>query len=193
MTVMIQQGFEETQRAQVAAIYVAAFERKLTPLFNTTDIAVHMVAAELDPACCFTAADAVGRVLGVAGFQHGGQSFVNFSASALMREFGWLSGALRYGMTLLFDRKPHKDELQMDGIAVHNDARGMGVGTQLITALEAFAVQHGYQGVRLDVVDTNPRARRLYERLGFVAQHTATYPFLRFIGFTAITTMVKAL
>jgi ribosomal protein S18 acetylase RimI-like enzyme len=191
MTIVIRQGFDAPQRQQVAEIYVAAFERKLTPLFNSTDIAVRLVGAELLTACCFTAADETGRVLGVAGFQHGGQSFVNFSANALMREFGWLSGAVRYGAALLFDRKPGKDVLQMDGIAVHSDARGLGIGTQLIAALEAFAIEHGYQGVRLDVVDSNPHARRLYERLGFVAQRTADYPFLRAAGFTSITTMIK--
>lgn len=193
MTIIIQQGFHEAQRIQVAEIYVAAFERKLTPLFNTKDIAIPMVAAELRPPCCFTAADEAGQVLGVAGFQHSGESFVNFSARALMRRFGWLSGALRYGATLLFERKPDKTLLQMDGIAVHGEARGLGIGTQLIAALEAFALQEGYGGVRLDVVDTNPHARRLYERLGFMAQRTAVYPFLRSVGFTSVTTMIKSL
>lgn len=193
MAIIIQLGFHESQSNQVAEIYVTAFERKLTPLFDTTDTAISMVATELYAPCCFTAADETGRVLGVAGFQHDGKSLVNFSARALMRRFGWFSGALRYGATLLFERKPDKTLLQMDGIAVHSEARGLGIGTQLFAALESFALQHGYRGVRLEVVDTNPHARRLYERLGFMAQRTAAYPFLRSVGFTSVTTMVKPL
>ncbi|MDX2141236.1 MAG: GNAT family N-acetyltransferase [Chloroflexota bacterium] len=191
MTITVQQGFSETQRTQVAEIYVAAFERKLMPLFKTSEIAIRLVSAELYPPCSLTAADETGRVLGVAGFQHGGKQLLNFSASAMMREFGWFSGAIRYGAAVFFERTPDKRLLQLDGIAVHSEARGMGVGTQMITALETFAIQHGYQGIRLDVVDTNPHARRLYERLGFGAQRTIAVPFLRSLGFTAFTTMVK--
>jgi ribosomal protein S18 acetylase RimI-like enzyme len=193
MNIIIQQGFTETQRTQVAELYVSAFERKLVPLFKTIELAKSIVASELYPNCCFTAVNDSRQVLGVAGFQHDRKRCVNFSAGALMREFGWFSGALRYSATLLFERKPRTGTLQLDGIAVHSEARGLGIGTKLIAALEAFALQQGYQGVQLEVVDTNPHARRLYERLGFMEQHTNTYPFLRSAGFTSVTTMVKPL
>ena len=46
--------------------------------------------------------------------------------------------------------------------------------------------------MRLDVVDTNPRARQLYERKGFVAVSSNTYPLTqRFFGFSGSTTMMK--
>ena len=46
--------------------------------------------------------------------------------------------------------------------------------------------------VRLDVVDSNPRARRLYEREGFVPVRTVRTPYLqRAMGFAASTTMVR--
>lgn len=49
------------------------------------------------------------------------------------------------------------------------------------------------QGVRLEVVDSNAGARRLYERVGFVGIKTAVYPYLHSLGFTAVTTMVKGI
>lgn len=55
-----------------------------------------------------------------------------------------------------------------------------------------FAQANGFSTVRLDVADTNPGARRLYERMGFAPTHTQKYPFLRnIVGFSAGTTMIK--
>ena len=54
------------------------------------------------------------------------------------------------------------------GILVRRDQRGKGVGTALLT--HALAAARGrFEVVRLTVFATNERARRLYERFGFVA------------------------
>jgi ribosomal protein S18 acetylase RimI-like enzyme len=188
---IIQRGFDEYQREQVALIYCHAFERKLTPLVGAADQAAPLIASDLNASCCFVAVDPSEAVLGVAGFQHAGQRLLNFRVQPLMAKYGWFSGLLHYMLAVIFERPADKQFLQMDGIAVSENARGSGVGTQLIDALVTFAGAHGYQGVRLDVVDTNPNARRLYERLGFVAQHSARYPFLRSAGFESVTTMIK--
>ena len=47
--------------------------------------------------------------------------------------------------------------------------RGQGIGRLLIRQSQADAAARGL-GMRLHVLDTNPLARRLYERLGFVAE-----------------------
>ena len=98
-----------------------------------------------------------------------------------------------YVLFHLFWRRHRPDELLMDGIAVHAEMRGQGIGTRLLEAVLDFARSHGYNSVRLDVVDTNPGARRLYERMGFVVVRTREYPYLRSLGFSAVTTMVKRL
>jgi ribosomal protein S18 acetylase RimI-like enzyme len=70
----------------------------------------------------------------------------------------------------------------------------LGVGTKLLDAIVEVAQARGYRQVRLDVVDTNPRARQLYERRGFVAVETKSYPWLRhLLGFSASTTMLLTL
>jgi ribosomal protein S18 acetylase RimI-like enzyme len=45
-----------------------------------------------------------------------------------------------------------------------------GIGTRLIAQVEAEAAERGHIGVYLDVGVQNPDARRLYERLGYVAE-----------------------
>ncbi|HXW66677.1 MAG TPA: GNAT family N-acetyltransferase [Thermoplasmata archaeon] len=53
------------------------------------------------------------------------------------------------------------------GIVVHRDHRGRGAGEALMRATIAACRGH-FDLVRLSVLATNPRARRLYERHGFV-------------------------
>ena len=47
------------------------------------------------------------------------------------------------------------------------DARGRGVGRELLAALEALARDLGYAVARLDTGAEQPRAQRMYERAGF--------------------------
>ncbi len=56
-------------------------------------------------------------------------------------------------------------------------ARGQGVGERLARAAIEFAREVGFPAVKLEVVDTNIAAVRLYERLGFVPNGvTARFP-----------------
>ena len=56
------------------------------------------------------------------------------------------------------------------------------------------AQARGYGQVRLDVIDTNWRAKALYERLGFKVLKTDQLGLLRYIfGFASSSTMVKDL
>mgnify|MGYP001165092409 FL=1 len=82
----------------------------------------------------------------------------------------------------------------MDGIAVTGAARGRGAGTALLAEICWIARTSGRHAVRLDVIDTNPRARALYERNGFVAgKVTQLGPLSRLFGFSTATAMVKRL
>ena len=65
---------------------------------------------------------------------------------------------------LLVDRTDA--EVLLVDVALVPEARGSGIGTRLLRALQAEAVEKGVP-LRLKVVLTNP-ARRLYQRLGFV-------------------------
>ena len=51
-------------------------------------------------------------------------------------------------------------------VAVHPDARGLGVGTKLLTKVKEEAEAMGCSKVTLEVREDNP-AKRLYEREGF--------------------------
>ena len=52
-------------------------------------------------------------------------------------------------------------------LAVHERFQSLGIGTQLIAALQQKIIDHGRPIARMLVEHDNPRARALYERLGY--------------------------
>ena len=52
-------------------------------------------------------------------------------------------------------------------LSTHQQLQGFGLGTRLLAAAEERIHQRGVKVARLGVEDDNPRARALYERLGY--------------------------
>ena len=69
------------------------------------------------------------------------------------------------------------DAVWLEAAAVARPRQSQGIGTSLVRAAEAFAGERGYRLAELGVEDSNPRARRLYERLGYqsIARHDFQY------------------
>jgi ribosomal protein S18 acetylase RimI-like enzyme len=45
--------------------------------------------------------------------------------------------------------------------------------------------------VRLDVINTNPKAKKLYENIGYKSIKTVNFPYLeKLLGFSGVTTMI---
>jgi ribosomal protein S18 acetylase RimI-like enzyme len=55
----------------------------------------------------------------------------------------------------------------LEAAAVPRPLQRQGIGTSLVHAAEALAAERGYRALELGVEDSNPGARRLYERLGY--------------------------
>ena len=189
--VEIRFGLPEHCRRQAAELYYEAFHQKFEPIMSSPQHGVAILEKAFDSGRAI-AALCQDQLAGVAGLHYGGRQFVNAGASAFTNEFGWLSGLLRFALFAVLAQREGKGELLLDDIAVHSSMRGKGIGTRLLQAMLDFARANGFGSVRLDVVDTNPDARRLYERLGFVPTQTRRYPYLRrMMGFAAVTTMTK--
>lgn len=188
----IERGVRDAERMAVAQLYWMAFERKLTPLLAPPARAVPLIAAHLDCTAALVARSAEG-VCGVVGFHHERRRLIRLPYRALIQTFGWFAGTRRYLLGALLSRAPRTGELLLDGITVAPEWRSQGVGTRLLEAIAAFGRRQGYHVLRLEVVDTNPAARRLYERMGFTPGATAHYPFMQPFGFTAVTTMRRRL
>jgi ribosomal protein S18 acetylase RimI-like enzyme len=65
------------------------------------------------------------------------------------------------------DRKGGDRTWLLDMLYVKPEARGNGLGTELIRAAAEYARAQGAEMLALEVQERNAGARRLYERLGF--------------------------
>lgn len=190
--VTVTKGFGAQERARVARLYWQAFGGKLGRVMGPDARALRFVEQVLSPSHALCARNGAGRLLGVAGFKTPAGALVGGGYPELRRVYGrW--GALWRGTLLgLLERDVDNDRFLVDGIFVAEEARGLGVGTALLRAVTQEARKRGYDEVRLDVIDSNPRARALYEREGFRAVGEARMGLLRLVfGFARATTMVR--
>lgn len=65
-------------------------------------------------------------------------------------------------------RPPRADEYYVCHVGVREDSRGHGIGTRFMRDLLQGVDAQRHRCAALDVAVTNPRARSLYEKLGFV-------------------------
>lgn len=187
-------GFPEAQRATAARLYWEAFGGKLGAVLGPEPRALAFLTSVLRADHCFGALDDDGRLIGVAGFKSPKGAFAGGGFARLRAAYG-LPGALWRSLalwTLAHDVDNHR--FLIDGIAVTRAERGKGVGKALLEALCTEARSRGYTAIRLEVIDSNWRARALYEREGFVATRTESLGLLSLLfGFRAATTMVRPL
>lgn len=193
-TVQVSVGTPECVRYRAAQLYDVAFGSKLSLAVPDEKRRIDMLAKGFVLEHSISAITN-GKLVGLAGFSTPDGSLTSgIEYRSLLSDLGFLGGNRAAAVFSVYDRESHKGELLMDGIVVDASCRGQGVGTRLFTSLIKLATERGYSTIRLDVIDTNPDARRLYERLGFVAKKTERFEFLRWLlGFGASTTMIYSL
>lgn len=192
MTVRIISGLPEELRGDAAQLYLEAFAAKLGPILGRGERAKAFLSATLRPENVLVALDQQGRLLGLAGFHGETGGFIGGNLSDMQAVYGRFSGLWRGLLLSIFEREQVAGEFLMDGVVVSPEARGQGVGGALIEAIAELAKSSGAAFVRLDVVDTNPRARALYERRQFtVTKESGSALFRPFFGFSRSATMIR--
>jgi ribosomal protein S18 acetylase RimI-like enzyme len=74
-------------------------------------------------------------------------------------------------------RGPDREAVLIAAVVVP-ELRSRGIGAALMAAAEELACSRGYGAIVLGVEDSNPGARRLYERLGYDAFATDDFKYL---------------
>ncbi len=185
-------GLPPSLRDQAAALYWQAFGGKLGRVMGPDARAHAFLARVMRADHALVARDETGALLGLAGFKTPQGSFAGGSWTDTRAVYGLAGLAWRLPLLALLSREVDNDRFLLDGICVAPAARGLGVGSALMAAIEDEARARGYAYVRLDVIDTNWRARALYERLGYMGIKTTPLGPLRHVfGFDAAVTMVK--
>ncbi|MBI9076375.1 MAG: GNAT family N-acetyltransferase [Desulfatibacillum sp.] len=181
-------GLPEMYRRQVAETYVRTFPHKYETIMGPTEKACRVLERDMNPDCAIVASSK-GKFAGVAGMNFGDARLVKTRKRTFVRTFGILEGLCRFGVFRAVSRKTEKKVLRFDGLVVSENMRGKGVGSRLLQGVKDYAKDRGFWTIKLDVLDTNPRARCLYERLGFKPVKTEHYPYLSSLGFSGVTTM----
>lgn len=190
----ISHGFTDAERGTIAALYWEAFATKLGVAMGPPERALAFITDNLNPEFALVAHDSEGVVRGVAGFKTSKGALIGGDLRSLAQHYGWLSTLWRAPLLSLVERDQAADVLLMDGICVDRAARGMGLGTALLDAVKEVGRTQGLTSLRLDVIDSNPRARALYERQGFVPAGTETLGPMKYIfGFESSTKMLCSL
>ena len=186
-------GIPECDRDEIAALYWEAFGEKLGFVLGPKYQALQFIRAVLRHDHGICAHDDRGRLLGIAGFKTTKGALVGGGFTDLRRVYGWVGASIRIALLAALERDTENERFLMDGLFVAPEARGQGVGTALLDAVCDEAKRRGYDEVRLDVIDTNPRAKSLYLHEGFREVSTHSIGWLRIIfGFNAATTMVRS-
>ncbi|WP_236951391.1 GNAT family N-acetyltransferase [Ketogulonicigenium robustum] len=179
----------------MAALYWQAFGRKLGPILAPRKQAQRFLQLALRQDHAICAIDQLGAVVGVVGFCSENGGLVYDHGFAILQTYGQRSAAWRVRlMNALFRDSPLDTDFQMDGLFVAPEARGNGIGTRLLAAFAAEGRSRGFTRARLEVANTNARARALYERNGYQATSTDHLGWQRVLfGYRSTTTMVVSL
>lgn len=190
--VQIYRGLPETLRSDAALLYWQAFGGKLGTVMGPERRALAFLERAISADHVIVAVDQAGDLLGMAGFKTLSGSFAGGGQGDLRRAYGFMGSIWREWVLRLLSSEIDNDRFLIDGICVRLGMRGQGIGKLLLEALYVEAGDRGYDYIRLDVINTNWRARALYEREGFVAIKSERIGWLRYVfGFSSSTTMVK--
>jgi ribosomal protein S18 acetylase RimI-like enzyme len=190
MNIRIEKGWDKTKSILVAELYDEAFGSKFFRAIPDKKKRIFILSESFIPEYSF-AAISDETLVGLASFcVMSGSLSGGIKAKDLIKMLGFFQGIWACFVFSLFERKPKEHELIMDGIVVDSKFRGHGIGSLLLDKIIAYAKENDFDSVSLDVIDSNPRARKLYESKGFVAVQTDSFPYLKWlVGFSGATTM----
>lgn len=185
LNIEIADSINKNQRIRAIEIIYDAFEQKIRVLIKSKEKALAIYNKSLKNDQVFYAL-LDGNVVGLIGLQHKNKTFLEFKYRDLRKYFNPLQSYFIYRIYKLTSPKIKDDVLRIDSIAVDKSFRSLGIGTQLINKVFEFAKNKGFKEVILEVINTNPKAKTLYERIGFKEKKIVRYYFLtRPAGFSS--------
>lgn len=133
-----------------------------------------------------------GIVLGAALLGTSKTSYINFNRQARKSMGFWNGFIMQLGYGLL---KPKcNDGLKLEMLAVSPYARGKGIGKIMLDYLVDLAEHEGFKRITLEVIDSNEKAKHLYEKKGYKdVKYINTAIFTRNMGFRGSFKMQKEL
>jgi len=194
VAVAIRHGLPEALIPAAARLYWEAFGGKLSGVLGPEPKALDFLSRSIRPDHSLHAITGAGQIVGIAGFRSPEGSFAGGSSADLRAVYGPVGGTWRAALLRLLQREVENQRFLLDGLCVTRDARGQGIGTALMEAVFELGRARGYESIRLDVIDSNWRAKALYERMGFITlRHDRIGLLGHVFGFQGSHAMVRPL
>ncbi|MEM9150103.1 MAG: N-acetyltransferase [Cyanobacteria bacterium P01_F01_bin.3] len=174
-------------------LLLSAFREKLLPVLGDDERAHHVVEESINSTNCIAAIEDQ-KLVGLLGVRNDQGLFFRPTLKLMTTAYGLVGGLLRKACLALLEHATASDEWYVFCVAVSEDTRGQGIGSHLFAKLEEQAIQNGATKISLQVINTNPRAEKLYNRLGFVSRkRTTIWPLNRLVGwpFESAILMIK--
>lgn len=191
----VQIGLEEQQLTEIASLYDEAFKGKFKWAIGSQLKRVRLWSQIIDPKHVigiFQEEQLLGILL------YSTPNYSGWKNVGIVRRI-WALLPSKEAIKILFifgllEKSLPKNLLYIEAIAVSDEARGMGIGTQLLKVAEGVARDSGFEGLQLRVIQENFRARLLYEREEFLITGTEKTGFLHpLVGFKSAHKMTKIL
>ena len=196
-SIQITAGLTPEQLPQAVALFDKAFERKMSLAIADVTVRRRFFGEIFSGQACLGALKD-GKVIGAAGFQtptdafSGGLTGRGVPWATIRRHFGFFQSLRAALFFKLFERETDAETLLLDGIFVDEAARGLGIGRTLLEALFAYGAEREFKKAKLGVIDANPRAKALYERVGFVVKAKKNMGILKWLlGFGSYYIMIR--
>ena len=190
MPIHIQKGISSTHRIAIAKIFYESFKGKLGQIMGDSKKAIKLISRLIQEDRVLVALKGK-RVVGFAGLDYQGKRFIKFNFTEIAKIYGLATiRVLVFFLINLFD-KNLPNQLHLEVLALAEKQRSLGTGTQLLLSTIDFAKQKGFKRIRLEVKNTNPKAKKLYKNIGFkvTKDQKIPYPFNIFTGFSILTEM----
>lgn len=190
-SVNISVGLPPASSKKIAALYFDIFRRKLGTVLGRR-AALAMIAKHLSEDRVILASEG-GAVVGIAGLNYNGKGFFAPNRNGFLNHYGPLMGRIRAGIWESVQTHPRSHQLLLDGLGVQAELRSRGIGNALLKAVDRRARELDKIEVILEVVDSNPQAKALYERYGYRTVSTTRHWMFRFAGFSSADLMLRRL
>jgi ribosomal protein S18 acetylase RimI-like enzyme len=194
---------QQEDAAALARLYVEAFGSKLRWAFGRYVDAMPAVVQELLISDQMRlsetlVAEVEGQVTGMAVLRRDHTHRPRWLAiwrSVRRHVRGWRVITAAFMMTAMCSNLCTSTRSYLESLAVDARYRGRGIGTLLLERCVEESRRAGKREISLHVVDTNPRAKRLYERMGFRTVQVERFGWIasRWMGFSAQDFMVRPL
>lgn len=190
----LQWGVPNKHRVSAAKLIYDTFERKFRYTFGPRHKGVLLIAHSLrsEYGLIVLRED---ELVGICGAKDSKGELIQVQWNSWLRTYHFRVLKTMMIGSLLWFRRAQPTVLWIDTLSVAKSARSQGIGTQIIQEFIRIGKERGYTAVKLEVINSNIRAKMLYSRLGFDITHYTNVPrpWSHLLGFTGVYQMTHSL